>query len=297
MDNGFGRDYYNAALCAMYSGKSKKTAYYLKQIALKGMSLDFFQDSLFSTLYYTKAWKRFSKELPEYNATFRKRPQVDLLNKLERLRALDQEFRVKEGSYELYRDTINKMDAMVMDSLEQIIRLYGYPSEDQIGINPHFDEMPAWVAFIHHAHQATWENLPEEFVLRDIYGWAFKACAEGKLAPVSAAYLCDLMNQATNYNGLGVVRLIVDDQKQDGLFVDMVSFNKDELNKRRYTIGLEPQADFLKKVQFIYCNPDTPFKLNALKNIKTISIDTDSAKNYEGFSFKISQEGCGNTPP
>lgn len=149
---GFAKDYYNSAICAYKINKKKECLKYLLKLADKGLDIKFLNsknnfcfDNFRGTL-----WNRFKRNyVNRYSRFYSKNKEIR--QKLDSLAYVDQFFRKKDNAYQMYRDTINKIDSLNAKYLVKIIEEVGhFPDENIYGLKDTIIFNPSFYLVIWH---------------------------------------------------------------------------------------------------------------------------------------------------
>ncbi len=142
----FGRDLYNRAVCAslLRDYKTADTlltflvakAYPIDSLTIRAVFQEFFESDRGKQLI------RFADTNPEHY-------DVKLRHLVDSILVVDQHFRKMEGGYDVYGDTIKKIDRSNVDLIEQLIAKHGFPSQALIGVYPDFDYWSIRIMIIH----------------------------------------------------------------------------------------------------------------------------------------------------
>lgn len=260
----FARDQYNAAVCAVLTGEEKRAMNYLEKLVEAGVSLEYLeQQEVFAPLREHKSWKKFVKKYPKRRKAFREKTDLDLRADLDELWARDQFFRQAKGGLKVHGDTIRKIEADNVKKLLAWISQHGYPGEKLIGVADTLEQLPRFSVVIQ-----------RQTVARNGFDFTpilTKAVREGKLDPQAAAYLIDQQQGKNLYRSKVLARIKCDkpkeceeDKELKGigkrfLTPKMSEEDEQQVNERRAALGLEPVADYSKKVR--YAMEDPRFKL------------------------------------
>ena len=280
--SGFARDYRNAILCAIQTKDNAFAFAYLEKVIMKRMDRSFFADTAFAPLMEKKAWREL---MNSYDALYAKSAEgisSKLLQELIHMEERDQFFRVQEGSYEVFGDTIAKIDVENVTRFQQLVNIYGFPSEDLIGAYM-FEQNAPYNIILHHQAQTlsnTMYKYPTGESLAPIIEQAAQA---GKCSPAHAGYLLSMQNDRLyNYNAFGILQLSVNGVIRPYYLLDKIPVEKlSEINIKRASIGLESVDEFRKKCQFRLDNPNTPFKLSSHQNLNIWEMDEMMANDFE----------------
>jgi hypothetical protein len=128
----FSRDIYNAAVVADKTNQNKIEYKYLKLLIARGVSCtELAKAKGFNNFFHQKGNERMIRQLQKQRPQFSKEYRKEIETLIER----DQFFRIKPNGYKLFIDTILKIDAQNVNAFQNLIKKYGYPSEDKIGVD------------------------------------------------------------------------------------------------------------------------------------------------------------------
>ncbi|MFN0216710.1 MAG: hypothetical protein ACKVT2_20830 [Saprospiraceae bacterium] len=286
--SGFARDYRNAIICATYTKDDAFAFEYLEKLVLKSMGKDFLSDTAYAPLRQKKGWGKLLKEYDNLHARSLKHINGPLLAELVAMAERDQLFRAKEGSYDVYGDTIAKIDLENVNRFRQLVKEFGFPSEDMIGAFVSEQNAPYNIVLLHHAQNLsnTNYNYPIASSLASIIELAAK---EGKCSANHAGFLLTMQNdKSLNYGAMGINQLSVNGQLRPYFLLDKFSDDQlDGINQKRASIGLESLDDFRMKCQYRLDHPNTLFKLSSHQNLNIWDMDEVMAKDFEPYFDKI----------
>ncbi len=279
---GFARDYRNAVLCAIQTKDDAFAFEYLKKVISKGMEKEFFADSAFAPLVEKKAWKELMGSYEVLHTKANETINGQLLQELVAMSERDQFFRAKEGSYTLYGDTIAKIDVENVVRFQQLVSLYGFPSEELIGAFSSEQNAP-YNIILHHQAQILSNSkyaYPRAGSLASIIE---QAARDGKCSPSHAGYLLSLQNdKSLNYYAMGINQISIGRKIQPYFLLDKISEDqRASIDQKRASIGLESLDDFRMKCQFRLDNPNTAFKLSSHQSRNVWDMDEVMAQDFE----------------
>ena len=275
----FARDYYNAAVCAMLTEDPKLTIGYLEELALKGVELSFIEkQEVFKPLQDTKEWEKFKKKYPKNHRKFKRKADLDVRADLDELYARDKYFRLAEGGLRVYADTLRKIENDNVDILLRTIVKHGYPGEKLIGVGDTIEQLPRFSIVIERQTKAK-----KGFDFTPIL---LEAVQQGRLAPQAAAYLMEAQQGQRIYKTIALVKVACTNAKDCAGDKKLKSLNKylvenisareeDKVNALRAELGLEPLADYRKKV--LYSLQDKRFKLANTWSVKNYMVPSKEA--------------------
>jgi len=257
--NPIANDLYNAAICASYTGNNTIGIQYAEKILRKGMNFSIFNHKAFKGLKNDKAWKDIKKNRKTIVSEARKSWDVELRKKIELICNDDQYFRKKSGSYQVYGDTIRKIDSLNFERIKGIISEYGYPNENNLGFEKpwHIFHLNFYIPVRHY-----YQN--KGCLLSDVL---YKEVENGHMLPQIFSELEDKKN---NY-------LFGDDKFGTIVFFRIngeVKENKKTeeqiytYNKNRKLIGLDSYENYKKKI--IYIQNKNPFHLGCAEGMVTL---------------------------
>lgn len=286
--NGFARDYRNAILCGIQAEDAPFVFGLMEKIALKGVDKKYFEDSVFVSLQGKREWSNLMKSLDRLNKKFLATSNPALIQELEAMHKRDQFFREKEGSYEVYGDTIAKIDFENVLRFQEIVKENGFPTEEEIGAFRHESAAPYYIV-LHHQAQRLSQNDKKYRRAPSLSPEIIEAAKGGKCSPAIAGYLLSLENNPSlNYGAWGINRLNVNGVLKPYFLLDKHPEEKlKEIDQKRASIGLESLAEFQAKCQYWLDHPNTPFVLSCQTNVNIWHIDEASVAGFESYSLKL----------
>ncbi|WP_114781974.1 TPR end-of-group domain-containing protein [Botryobacter ruber] len=259
----FAKDYYNAAACAVLAGDESRAYKYLKELVQKGVELEYLQkQEAFAPLHDTRKWRKLVKKYPKTRKKFTENANLDLRADLDELYARDQYFRQAAGGLRVYGDTLRKIETANTEILLNLIKQHGYPGEALIGVADTMELLPRFSIVIQRQTKAL-NGHDFTTILTD-------AVRQGRIAPHAAAYLIEQQQTNDLYKVRALVKVACTkpkDCEKDPKLADINKYQTEKLteqqeqqvNKLRLALGMEPLADYRKKVH--YGLNDKRFKL------------------------------------
>lgn len=239
--NVFGKDYYNAAVCAVYEKKHSLAIKYIKLVIAKGYALDSIKTSAVFRDFFTNQDFEVLNRVPvnEYDK--------DLKIELDSMTFYDQFFRKKDPRnymHSVYADTVRAIDSMNVIKLKKIINSNGFPSEFQIGLEPGNLFFYKWFLIIMHQGNGS----PTFFY--NFSKLILVAMQKGDIWSHFGLYLYTRSCGIDSLFGSGSIFKITNGKnvKYSYMAFDKGVEEKYNLNRRQY--GLESLGDYRKK--FIY---------------------------------------------
>ena len=258
----FGKDIYNEAICAVLLDNYKKTYVNFKHLLAYGYEMDSLRKKevlvdFFSSELGMKLKKDNEQKVLLYDIGLRK--------KYDSLFFADQYFRLKEGSYDIYGDTIKKIDIANVAIIQKLIKDHGFPSQYQVGLYSGFSYFSIQLMII---HNCVGSHGGQFFDFTDIL---YSAVHKGKLDARVALYLFTRSRKGDPYGFAesGIVKVGVDVKKKNATdeenklsswgFFKLKKEKENELNRKREKIGLDSIKNDRRKV--VYNLKDNRFHL------------------------------------
>lgn len=268
-DGNFSKDIYNALILSKELNKVDTFFIFLDLLKYKNYSNDYL-DSLteFKQFHKHPKWKKFIK-------TNNQKIYIDtaLKAQINSLHSLDQFFRVKEGSYELYSDTINKIDSLNIITLLNVINKQGLPGEMEIGARDLRGDQGYDVVLHHYTQTKSIKkhliNLTPTLILQT---------QAGRIEPNKCAHYLEMQNGEFKA-GVFDIFSIKFETKQSKYIIPKYSENqKIEIDYYRKLLFLESLEDYYEKVKFVIKNPDHKYIFDVRLNI----IEVINEEMYDG---------------
>ncbi len=193
---GFGRDYQNAALCAIEIKEYSRAIEFLEKLVSKGIEKSYFENN--KKLYGELNGYGFEEFLDRFDEirrrTFEQTVNYEVMGELGRLENRDQEFRY---DYKIFIDTIRKIDAENISSFLDIVSQHNFPPEEMLGLqSPQADNLGYYHIIWHHL-----KNWKSDTSLIDIRPILIEAVKQGKLSSSDAASYLDIVSSKTGFVG------------------------------------------------------------------------------------------------
>lgn len=161
----FARDLNNAVRAAIISRDYKTAILWCEKLALKGVSINYYNSKVFNRLKSTKLWQSFLLKFPTLNEQYKKGLNQSLKTKLTDLVTMDQKDYVRHSKGEFERSKLNATTQRVDGKLIELIKREGFPTEEKIGIEIINDTIiitrPDYYVLINHSHQVNSNRNPE----------------------------------------------------------------------------------------------------------------------------------------
>lgn len=250
---GFGKDYYNAAICAVKTNKQKLSKRYIFELANKGLNINYLKQNIVLNSFFNDDKENEVKYMKKYD-NFYTRNKI-IRRKLDSLSEVDQLIRKRKNSYQnsdFYKKELRQVDSSNTKYLLQLIDELGhFPSENIIGLGDSISHSPSFDLLIWHQADRTKQSFNFANMLE-------KAVLNGNILPERASILMQLNDGSKNFQNDIVYKvifsndsLLLENQKKNNqwLYKEWI-LNKKGLNEFRYSIGLCSIGEYLNKVKY-----------------------------------------------
>lgn len=256
----FSKDIYNALILANELEKYDTFFTLLELVKKKNFDNEYLLGlPEFSNLHSHQKWKDFIK-------TNNQEIYIDTLlkQKIDNLHYLDQYFRVKDGSYQTYGDTIRKIDSLNMAFILSLISKNGLPGEKEIGAQ-NFRGDQGYDIVIHHHCQSISQSESQ----RSRNGTASKKdlnvmtpilieqAKQGRILPNKCAQYLEYQNNGYKAGVFDVFRYSYNNNYSDYFAPKYNEYEKISIEENRKSIYLEPIEDYYKKVVYRTTNKNS----------------------------------------
>lgn len=281
IDSPFFRDRFNKMVCTAITGDYEKCRAELIYLIEKGLNRDFIKDNTALSAFLTSEYGQDIQELnikPTYNSFLR--------TKYDSLVEADQLFRRghKYDYREFYSDTISKIDASNVKYMNELIKEYGWPTIDNVGITD--INYPQYQVIILHQGDDKYKCY---YYADDLLN-AYENC---QIEPDRAQFLIAWSNSSQSpHTEFGLVTIVYDSLRsfqEDSLksFLHKTGFLKIQeeemakINQEREIFGLEPINELRRKALFASKNKN--FILQHLGSVLSLV-----AGNMKDYNYAIS---------
>jgi len=281
----FGSDLYNAAVCASLTKQYEKTFFYFKEILDKGYKIRKLQEKLFFADFFNSS---YGEKLNNYSQNLVLNHNIKLRNQLDSMLYMDQKFRrMVSNPYEVYSDTIDKIDESNARYLLQIINHYGFPGEDIIGLDTILISQPYYILILHTQQRHSTKETKLEFT--DVL---FEALYDGSIRPHTAAFLIESSGKSFSFEAIAanLMRAVLDtsgtvseEEIENSPWGYFPFDNEEDINERRQEIGLDKLNERIKKILFKEKN--TMFSLSG--NIDKVTELYSNIEDYEWIKERL----------
>ena len=272
-DGNFSKDIYNALILSCEL-KKKDTFFTILDFAkYKDFSIEYIQSlEEFAEFRNDPRWRNFKKNnLSSYTDTV-------LRNKMDSIFLVDQFFRKKEGSYEMYGDTISKIDSTNVKMLTELIYKSGLPSEKEIGAK-NFKGEQGYDIVLHHWSQARSRNKK----ILNLTPFLVFELQSGRIEPHKAAYYLEMQNDDGFHAGVTYITKAAVDTTQNYFVPKYSEIQLMQINLNRKWLYLESLEEFYEKARYIIRHPEKKYFFNVYFNTYyfATAADYEMYKKYE----------------
>lgn len=257
-DENFAKDIYNALLVA---GELGETVCFFELVDLL-LSKGFEQNYLNSLAVFKKRendprWLAFLETNAKTDVK-----QPGLKAKLSQLAQDDQFFRVKDGSYDVYGDTIKHIDSVNMRFLLNLIANNEFPGEVMIGTQNVRGKQPVDI-LLHHYCQSTSLDSKKAKITDELV----ELVQMGKILPNKCAHWLEMQNGAFNAGTFEVMGFKVDGVISDWYVPIMSKENAAVVSQTRQLLWMEPLEEYYEKIKFDLENVRVDYVFDVTRSI------------------------------
>ncbi len=265
-DGNFSKDIYNSLILAKELNRFDTLFKLLDLVKAKNFDNAYLSGlEEFSDLHENVKWQEFINS--NNNVIY---IDSELRNKINDLHTRDQFFRIKEGSYGKYGDTIRKIDSINMNYLLSLMSNGSLPGEKEIGARD-FRGGQGYDIVLHHYMQ----NRSRNKKLLNITPILVNQVLEGRIEPNKCALWLEYQNGEFIAGVFDVARVSYDGKTSKYYSPPYSKEKKLLIDAYRKWIYLEPIEDYYKKVLFVTNNEDNNFKFDIRLNTFQMSSETD----------------------
>ena len=153
----FARDLQNAVRASILCRDYSTAIVWCEKLALKGVSLKYFDAQIFEGLQSSRLWNPFLQKYSILNKRYTNGLNQNLIKELSDLVAMDQKDYVRQSKGEFDRTKLQATTQRVDDGLIKLIKKEGFPSEEKIGVKIIQDTIIGtsndYYVLINHSHQ------------------------------------------------------------------------------------------------------------------------------------------------
>jgi hypothetical protein len=272
-DGNFAKDIYNSLILAKELKKLDTLFILLDLVKAKNFDNEYL-DGLpeFSDLHNNSKWKSFI-------STNNKHIYIDtaLRRKIDNLFTRDQFFRLKEGSYKIYGDTIKKIDSLNIEYILSLITSRGLPSEKEIGAKD-FTGRQGYDIVLHHYSQSRSQNKK----LINLTPFLINQVLDGRIEPNKCAHILEMQNGEFKAGDFDVIRFHFDNKDSEILVPNYSRQTRSMIEEYRKWICLEPLDDYYKKMIFVINKNNQKYKFDVSPNVFVLNNENDFAQFQKG---------------
>lgn len=161
----FARDLQNAVRASILCRDYSTAIVWCEKLALKGVSLKYFDAQIFEGLKSSKLWNPFLEKYSILNKQYKDGLNPNLIKELSDLVAMDQKDYVRQSKGEFDRTKLQATTQRVDDGLIKLIKKEGFPTEEKIGVKIIQDTIIGtsndYYVLINHSHQTQSNRVDE----------------------------------------------------------------------------------------------------------------------------------------
>lgn len=184
----FAKDLYNSIHCGNSVDAPPDILFeWFKRLFSVGIDESFLKKEVVAKLKNKELKSRIEKDWTVMQKDRDSKVDLVLRSKLINLHNQDQQFRIKTGSYKVFKDSIRKNDRKNVKELIALVKRYGFPDEQQSGIlSP--GARPDYFVVIHHFCQTAGRDKSYYSCCEDeVITMIEKAVASGNMQPSTAS--------------------------------------------------------------------------------------------------------------
>jgi hypothetical protein len=261
-EGNFSKDIYNALLVADELQSTDTFFVLLNMLVPKGLSKEALNSiNAFVKYHHDKRWDFFLRENQRYILL-----DNDLRQKMDSLHIKDQYFRIMEGSYNKYQDTITKIDSSNMHFLFSLIQQNRFPGENRIGVQSISGSQGYDIVFHHYTQQTSLnKKLPK------ITPLLVNLVLQGKILPNKCAEWLELQDGEFSAGVFDVCGFSVNGKQSPYYIPTYSEKRKMIIEEYRKWLCMESLDEYYQKFLFVIQHPEAPYIFDIHKNI----FDTD----------------------
>jgi hypothetical protein len=242
----FCKDIHNALIVAAELNDRDKFFELLQLILVKGLSNQKMNSiEPFESFRSDPRWQKFLDKNAEYIC-----PNPTLRAAIDSIAFIDQYFRKLEGSYEVYGDTIRKIDSLNMNFIYGLVESNTFPGENEIGVRAASCYQEYDIVF-HHYTQST--SLDEN--KQKITPIIVNLVRQGLVSPNRACLWLDMQQGEFKSGVFDICNYNVNGKITSYYYPDYLYRTKILIDEYRKWIYAEPIEDYYRKVAFKINNP------------------------------------------
>lgn len=257
-EGNFVKDVYNALLVADELGETVCFFELVDLLLPKDLDQNYLNSfSVFQKWQADPRWLAFLKANQQTQA---KKPK--LKTTLNQLATDDQFFRVKDGSYDVYGDTIKHIDSVNMRFLLDLIANNEFPGEAMIGAQDVRGNQPLDVLF-HHYCQSTSLDSKKAKITDELV----QLVQTGKILPNKCGHWLEMQNSGFNAGAFDVMGFKVDGVISDWYVPVLSKEDAAVVAQTRKFLGMEPLEEYYEKIRFDLEDTGADYVFDATRSI------------------------------
>ena len=257
-EENFAKDVYNALLVADELGETECFFELVNLLLPKGLEHDYLKSlEVFKRWEADPRWLAFLKANEQSKV---KEPKLKAT--LDQLARDDQFFRTKDGSYDVYGDTIKHIDSVNMRFLLNLIANDKFPGETMIGARNVRGKQPVDI-ILHHYCQSTSLDSERATITDELVDLV----QMGKILPNKCGLWLEMQNSGFNAGVFDVLGFKIDGVLSDWFVPILNKEDATEVAQTRQLLGMEPLEEYYEKIRFNLQNTGSDYVFDISKSI------------------------------
>lgn len=284
--NWFGKDLYNYSLVCLKLEDYKKVSIELKALKGKGFNVNLLmKKETFRVFFESKKGKKIFSELNKITPTYD-----------QNIRAVYDSLYIKDSiATQIHRgktfdDSVAKIDSSNIERLDWLIREFGFPSENLVGIHGWFSHKPVLQLMRHHSSRR------QIGLVKDYVGFINTAAKQGLISAYRVPKYITSISSHDQFGETGTItKWMLEDSIRstpdgrvysDSIYTYSINGGKVKLDGERAQIGL-PLFDIKIKLSKFNWENDTEFILGSGSTPKYSIHDAETLRLTKQYSHEI----------